>query len=160
MNIKDAEQFSKIIFYGTIATSLVLSFYFWPNFLYVILVWVLAVPSALAIAFITGIILSMMGEEKLDDQDEEDEDLRAYVIAQEQLILSKSEVVLGTFKDESIYEWIEIQNPETKQPLKLWFDGTYNIDNADNFEPPENIWWALIQPGILYVDKAKKMHSL
>lgn len=114
MNIKDAEQFSKIIFYGTIATSLVLSFYFWPNFLYVILVWVLAVPSALAIAFITGIILSMMGEEKLDDQDEEDEDLRAYVIAQEQLILSKSEVVLGTFKDESIYEWIEIQNPETK----------------------------------------------
>lgn len=153
MNIKDAEQFSKIIFYGTIATSLVLSFYFWPNFLYVILVWVLAVPSALAIAFITGIILSMMGEEKLDDQDEEDEDLRAYIIAQEQLILSKSEVVLGTFKDESIYEWIEIQNPETKQPLKLWFDGTYNIDNADNFEPPENIWWALIQPGILYVQK-------
>ena len=153
MNIKDAEQFSKIIFYGTIATSLVLSFYFWPNFLYVILVWVLAVPSALAIAFITGIILSMMGEEKLDDQDEEDEDLRAYIIAQEQLILSKSEVVLGTFKDESIYEWIEIQNPETKQPLKLWFDGTYNVDNADNFEPPENIWWALIQPGILYVQK-------
>ena len=153
MNIKDAEQFSKIIFYGTIATSLVLSFYFWPNFLYVILVWVLAVPSALAIAFITGIILSMMGEEKLDDQDEEDEDLRAYVIAQEQLILSKSEVVLGKFKDESIYEWIEIQNPETKQPLKLWFDGTYNVDNADNFEPPENIWWALIQPGILYVQK-------
>jgi hypothetical protein len=153
MNIKDAEQFSKIIFYGTIATSLVLSFYFWPNFLYVILVWVLAVPSALAIAFITGIILSMMGEEKLDDQDEEDEDLRAYVIAQEQLILSKSEVILGTFKDESIYEWIEIENPETKQPLKLWFDGTYNIDNADNFEPPENIWWALIQPGILYVEK-------
>ena len=152
MNIKDAEQFSKIIFYGTIATSLVLSFYFWPNFLYVILVWVLAVPSALAIAFITGIIFSMMGEEKLDDK-EDDEDLRAYVIAQEQLILSKSEVVLGTFKDESIYEWIEIQNPETKQPLKLWFDGTYNIDNADNFEPPENIWWALIQPGILYVQK-------
>lgn len=149
MNIKDAEQFSKIIFYGTIATSLVLSFYFWPNFLYVILVWVLAIPSALVIAFITGIILSMMGEEKLED----DEDLRAYVIAQEQLILSKSEVILGTFKDESIYEWIEIQNPETKQPLKLWFDGTYNVDNADNFEPPENIWWALIQPGILYAEK-------
>lgn len=155
MNNRTAELLSEIIFYSTIVTVIGLTVYFWPNFTYIFLVWILAGPVALLTAFISGIILSMFSE-KMQEEDEEDEfedETKAFIVEQEQLILSKSEVILGTFKNEPIHEWIEIANPETQQPLKLWFDGTFNADSADNFAPPEDMWWALIQPGILYVEK-------
>ena len=153
MNSKTAETISKIIFYGTIAVCLVLTFYFWPSFITIILVWLLAVPVSLALAFISGVIAAMLRqhsetEENVDEEPENES--KAYIIQQEQLMINKSEKILGHFDGAEIYEWIEIENPETKNTLRLWFNGTFRVDNAESFNPPEDIWWALIQPGILY----------
>ena len=153
MNSKTAETISKIIFYGAITVCLVLSFYFWPSFSTIILVWLLAVPVSLALAFISGVIAATLRyhSEKEENFDAEPEDeSKAYIIQQEQLILNKSEKILGHFDGAEIYEWVEIENPETKNTLRLWFNGTFRVDNAESFNPPEDIWWALIQPGILY----------
>lgn len=153
MNLKTAETISKIIFYGAIAVCVILSFYLWPSFATIILVWLLAVPVSLALALLSGFITATLRHhtEKEENFNEESEvESKAFIIQQEQLILNKSEKILGHFDGAEIYEWIEIENPETKNTLRLWFNGTFRVDNAESFNPPKNIWWALIQPGILY----------
>jgi hypothetical protein len=154
MNQQTSEIVAKFIFKVAVLSVAILTYILWPNFISIALVWVLAIPVSLLVAFIVGMLMPVSNQDESNPEDDtEEEPGHLYVMDEGNLVKHKSENIVGVFGGQAIYEWIEIENPETKEPLKLFYDGTYNADSADMFAPPEDIWWALIKPGILYIEK-------
>lgn len=153
MNRQTSELVAKFIFKVAVLSVAILTYVLWPNFIAIALVWVLAIPASLLVAFVVGMLMPVSHQDESHQEDSEEDPGHLYVMDEGDLVKNKSKNIVGVFGGQSIYEWIEIDNPETKEPLKLFFDGTYNANSADMFDPPEDIWWALIRPGILYIEK-------
>lgn len=106
-----------------------------------LLSWVLMLPLAWLISFAIGTYARHQG---------------AVVQEVKQLWLSEEELecsdeVLGTYQGADIHAWVRITRPDDGTPITLRWARTVDLDR-DGFEPPDDQWFVLIAPGLLYTE--------
>jgi hypothetical protein len=130
-------------------TTIFLTAVYWGQWLIVALVWVFAFPIALLYSFIVGIVGHACGM-TVKHEDADEDQLSTVFIADEEF--EKSTETVGRFKDKDIHEWVIIDDPRVENTrLKLFFTGTVDIEAG--FEPPADVWWAVLPPGLLYAER-------
>lgn len=138
------EKAASLCIIASLAIAFALTCYFWGAWLAVLLVWLGVIPGMLLLSMIVGFIMQALGV-KIRVQ-------RTVAFSDENLKnLEHAERVVGFYKDAEIYEWIEIKHPDTAEPIRLFFDGTIDLEEQI-YEPPTTRWFLMVSPGIIYLE--------
>lgn len=147
--------------YAALAITVILTVLFWGEWLAVTICWVFAIPLSLGLGWFYGFIGDLLGftpvgaEDKeecdyLDDEEiEVEEDPRFWLSDNDSGIIYSDEII-GTFMDANIHEWVLIDKPESEGiKIKCLYETI--VDMNYGFNPPNDRWFILLEPGILYV---------
>lgn len=151
----DAEKMAEYCLIAAVGAATMLTVMFWGTWLVVIGAWVLAFPFALLLGLISGFVGHAMGVQmhSTDDDDGDIEDI-AQVWTDEagSMILERSVETIGTFQDAPIHEWVLLKRPDNDEPIRLVYNRVIDMRNAYTFEPPDDEWFCILPPGIMYVE--------
>lgn len=115
--------------------------FFWGSWILVVIAWAGVVPLALFFGLVCGFVGSWMGAEvQKANVWADDTDL---------VVTARSDVLVGTFRDAAIHEWIDLKRPDTGESIRLFYERT--VPDGRQFRPPATVWFALVGPGILYL---------
>ncbi len=141
MSSSDLARYCVLIAVGLLVIAVGTVFLFGLSLWYILLAAVLFVPTALGLGFMAGFLM---------DKTETVETAQVWTDETEILITSHSEEIVGIFQGTEIYEWVVLQKPDGSGEVTCKYQRTFNLDKGEEFLPPENVWFCLLPPGILY----------
>lgn len=116
---------------------------FWGNWLVVVLSWVVMIPFAMLLGLVSGFVGAALGAKV--------EDAKVWAQETETLIAESSPEIVGKFQDADIHEWVMLKRPDNGELVRCMFERTIDMRGDFEFQPPENTWFCVTPPGILYV---------
>lgn len=116
---------------------------FWGDWFIIIIAWVMAIPLALFLGLVVGFVAAALGMTMEDPQ--------IHVNETADIIVERSPEIIGKFQDHDIHEWVVMKQPKTENLLKCKYSRTIDMTKEFEFEPPDNIWFCIIPPGIMYI---------
>lgn len=132
--------------------AVIISVMFWGNWLVVVGAWVIAFPFAMFLGLIAGVVGNALGMPLISDDEESSQ---VWAEETDVLVLERSEALVGKFQDEDIHEWVLLKRPDTGEPIHLVFSRTIDMRGDYEFEPPQEEWFCILPPGIMYVEPEK-----
>ena len=138
MNV-DGDALASYAIRAALATTLVGTVYFWGEWFWVMGAWLALGPLALLYAFVLGFFVESMGGTTQQV---------LFLDVEGERIVERSPEIVGHLRDHKIHEWVMLEHPESKEHIKLLYERVVDIDNWD---PPEERWFALEPGGVLYV---------
>lgn len=100
----------------------------------------LFVPTALALGFFAGFFI----------QDTETVQTAQIWTEETGALIPEHGDVIGIFQGTEIYEWVTLSKPDGSGNVRCLYVRTFNLEKREEFIPPEDVWFCLTTPGILY----------
>jgi len=144
----DSAKMAEACIKAAALTATALTILFWGEWIFIALVWLMAFPMALLFGLMVGFAASAIGATVTEEPEDEEEQASVWLNDEQ---FEKSEAILGRFGEYPIHEYIVVPNPKdpSAEKLKLMYSNTVN---AENFEAPAKLWWAVLPGGLLYVE--------
>ena len=126
---------------GLLVMSIGLVFAYELSWWFIGLACLLFVPTAMGLGFMAGFMI---------DKSETVQTAQVWTEETEILIGGHADEVVGVFQGTEIYEWVTLTKPDGTGDVRCFYMRTFNLEKGEEFIPPENVWFCLIPPGILY----------
>lgn len=142
----DSEKMAERCIMLAISAAVLMTIVFWGSWWIVAGSWVAVFPFALLLGLVSGFVAAAMGATV------EEDDPQVWAQETETLIVESSTEIVGKFQDADIHEWVMLKRPDTGEHVRCMFERTIDMRRNDfEFEPPQNTWFCITPPGILYV---------
>jgi hypothetical protein len=141
MSSSSLAKYCIIIAVGLLVMSVGLVFAYDLSWWFIGLAGLLFVPVAMGLGFMAGFMI---------DKNETVPVAQVWTDETEILITSHSDEIVGIFQGTEIYEWVVLKKPDGSGEVTCKYLRTFNLDKGEEFLPPENVWFCLLPPGILY----------
>lgn len=140
----DSSKMADRCIYTALIVAALFTICFWGDWWIVACAWLLMYPLAMLLGLITGFVGSWL--------DWKVEHPQVWTDETDIVITERSEEIVGMFQDAIIHEWVILKRPDTGEPLKCLYKRSFDMSKSDfSFTPPENTWFCVLPPGILYV---------
>lgn len=130
----------RCIIVSIIITTLATAF-LWGDWVIIGLLWIIGMPiMTLIFGYLTGFFLSAMGATQ-DDQ--------LWYDDTGDLVVERSEKIIGTYNGSPIHEWVMLKRPDTQEMIKCVYDRTVD-PQAEEIDLPNNQWF-VVENGVFYI---------
>lgn len=139
----DSGQAAMRCIWMALAAAILMTIGFWGNWWIVASSWIAMYPFAMLLGLVYGFTAQALGATI--------EDPKVWAQETEDLIVESSPEIVGKFQDADIHEWVMLKRPDNGELVRCMFERTIDMRGDFEFQPPENTWFCITPPGILYV---------
>lgn len=148
-----AEKLAEMCIRASALTVLAALFFLWGQWIWMFVAVLMIYPVALVYGLFLGITLHFVGTK----QHVEDETPEIFTSADHELIVGRSEEIVGKINGLDIHEWVLLKHPtEEGTTIKCLYAYTFSTSEIDM---PNNQWFVVEHGCVLYVEPETIEHA-